>query len=757
VRRPRLPICAHLCHLRINSLRLRIHRPMSSADQKAPEIQLPPHFTHPRPVRCSQPPTLKCSEEIPRARSSPTRIPATPRIGFTPALAFAAAVCFALPNAHGEDPVEANARTLPTRATPSAAPKAPEPNIDHLTDIIVLASKGDPKAETDLGWAYIYGKDGVPTDLTRGFDLLTKAAKQGDGRAECSLASLYEFADGEKHNDAVALYWYKKAEAQGYPDAQEVLGDAFLNGWMGRPVDRAKARSCYRKAALSGVSSSDLRLAGCYYSGIGGPIDKGKALLWALRAAENGDTQAAWMAAEIYREGAGAKKPNLDLAWIWSAIADRAGLPSDELRKKNAELRKKLAADMPSAQRIKDDDLASRYQGLTAADACVLLPNLVGRPEVSIEPSSEYQKIELFDSAIALPVYIFGKGPFRFILDTGAPCSVIDSKLSKRLHLSSLGVHPSMGNREENENLVEADYAVFQCQARHGVFTEMAFGEIFWAGGMPIDGILGADFIGSCVVEIDYEAQTVRFLDANAYYHDPSLGAEFPLEFENGLPMIQASVGGLHHESIRVPVFIDTGNAGSLDLNLAFDREHHFAQLVPKTFPTHASTAYGTMQGRQGRLQSLELGPYQIAGPLAQCDGLVRESSPKGSLGSDDLRRFKVTLDYQHKRMLLEPNANLKKRVQRDWTGFEALPETPDSAVLRVVTVYPHSPASEAGLRVGDTLTEWNGDSGLKMTHTWFGPVEFSDSASSPDPKESSGKVERRGKIISFKLTPEPY
>ena len=463
-----------------------------------------------------------------------------------------------------------------------------------------------------------------------------------------------------------------------------------------------------------------------------------------------GNVEGELLAALLYREGAGAQKPDLDLAWIWSSIADLDGLESGEQQKTNADLRKELAAAMPPEQRARDDHIATRYRELTNAGASVLRPDLIGKTEIAINHSPDYNKIDLLDSTFTVPVLIKGKGPFRFIFDTGAPESIINASLSKSLHLPSLGVCPSLVKLEENESLVEADYSIFQNQVRHGVFTEMAFGEISQAGGRQIDGILAADFIGSCVVEIDYEAQTVRFLDADAYSHDPSLGAEFPLEFENGLPVIQASVGVLHDEPIRVPVIIDTGNAGPLDLNLAFDRKHRFAQVVTKTVPTVSSTAYGTMHGLQGRLQYLELGPYQIPESLAVCDGLVRMSSPKGSLGGDELRRFKVILDYQHKRMFLEPNANLKKRIQRDWTGLEALPETPDSPVLHIVTVYPHSPASKAGLRVGDTLTEWDADSGLIMVHKWFEPAEFSDSASVPPPKESSGKVKRHGKFISL-------
>lgn len=557
---------------------------------------------------------------------------------------------------------------LSPQAPPSAGPVAqsnPESvDLNHLTE---LAKTGEPKAQVDLAVACL--KSGTAEDYRRAFALFESAATRGFPAAEYFLYWSYHEGIGTARNDQLALNWCKKAAGHGCPPAQADLGDAYFRGLMGLAINQSKARGWYRRAAIQGVASSRLALVDCYYNGLGGPIERDKAFYWAVQAAEAGDARGALDAAVLYREEAGGLKPNVDLAWIWSTIADRKGLPSDELRNQSANLRKELEGVMTAEQRAKDDERAIRYR---VADA-VLRPDLIDRTKISID-SAEFNKFETLGSCIALPVYINGQGPFRFILDTGATASVIDPRLSGSLHLSSLGVFPDFAKVEKSANLVEADYAVFGIRVHRGVFVEMRLGEISQTIGKRIDGILGADFIQGAVLEIDYEAQTIGFFEAETYAHDASLGAEIPLEFWGKWPVMQVTLGGLHHEQITLPMAIDTGNGGAINLNEAFDREYSFAKLVPKAIPTNSTTAQGVMPGAEGRLQYVGFGGYEIPEPVVTCDRLVEVTIPAGSIGGDILRRFKVILDYKHKRMFLEPNANLKKGLQAEWTGFAAFP-----------------------------------------------------------------------------------
>ena len=77
-------------------------------------------------------------------------------------------------------------------------------------------------------------------------------------------------------------------------------------------------------------------------------------------------------------------------------------------------------------------------------------------------------------------------------------------------------------------------------------------------------------------------------------------------------------------------------------------------------------------------------------------------------LGLDFLSRFVVTLDLSAKQLYLEPDPNYKDDALK-WisTGYDAVP-TSDGKIT-VSGLYAPSPASEAGLKIGDEILEVNG------------------------------------------------
>lgn len=92
-----------------------------------------------------------------------------------------------------------------------------------------LAREGNVEAQTTLGrWyengAWMYD---VKKDHNKAVFWYKKAAAQGYGLAEYSLGSWY---DNYAHNYAEAIMWYKKAAAHDIPSAQIILGELYEGG-----------------------------------------------------------------------------------------------------------------------------------------------------------------------------------------------------------------------------------------------------------------------------------------------------------------------------------------------------------------------------------------------------------------------------------------------------------------------------------------------------------------------------------------------
>ena len=86
-----------------------------------------------------------------------------------------------------------------------------------------------------------------------------------------------------------------------------------------------------------------------------------------------------------------------------------------------------------------------------------------------------------------------------------------------------------------------------------------------------------------------------------------------------------------------------------------------------------------------------------------------------GLIGAEILRRFKVTIDYSRKQVLLEPNKHFREAYEFDMSGM-SLTSGVDFKTFKVRTLIENSPATEAGLRIGDIITAIDGKSTAKLT-----------------------------------------
>ena len=87
---------------------------------------------------------------------------------------------------------------------------------------VVLARRGNPKAQYNLGVLYSNGK-GVPESGALAFRWYVKAAEQGHVGAQFGLGSCYFLGKGVPINYVKAYMWLSIAEADGHAKAKNGL------------------------------------------------------------------------------------------------------------------------------------------------------------------------------------------------------------------------------------------------------------------------------------------------------------------------------------------------------------------------------------------------------------------------------------------------------------------------------------------------------------------------------------------------------
>ena len=177
------------------------------------------------------------------------------------------------------------------------------------------AEQGDAKAQGGLGELYYKGL-GVKQNYTEAFKWFSKAYKQGNAKAQTFLAQMYYNGEGVEQNYVEAFKRFSKAAKQGDLEAQHYLGVLYFKG-EGIEQNYAEAFKWISKAAEAGHSGAQSNLGNMYYDGEGVEQNYAEAFEWYSRAADKGNGIAMYQLGVMYRNGEGTYKDyNKALKWF---------------------------------------------------------------------------------------------------------------------------------------------------------------------------------------------------------------------------------------------------------------------------------------------------------------------------------------------------------------------------------------------------------------------------------------------------------
>lgn len=117
---------------------------------------------------------------------------------------------------------------------------------------------------------------------------LIAIAHEGDPYAMFQYAQLLEVGDQVDQDEKAAFEFYRKAAAQGQPEALFRVGKVLHDGLLGRTQDRPKAFEYYQKAALAEIPEATHNVGAMLVSGRGVKRDYSEGLAWLIVAAEQG-------------------------------------------------------------------------------------------------------------------------------------------------------------------------------------------------------------------------------------------------------------------------------------------------------------------------------------------------------------------------------------------------------------------------------------------------------------------------------------
>lgn len=333
---------------------------------------------------------------------------------------------------------------------------------------------------------------------------------------------------------------------------------------------------------------------------------------------------------------------------------------------------------------------------------------------------------------IVVPVKINNSRPLSFVFDTGDKVGIVDIGRAQEL---GLDLHGQIRIGGAGSDTLLGSYvrgATWKLQGfedfSQSVTLAIPLGRLAARFGHDFDGIIGSDFIKQFVIEVDYQARVLKLHAKDNFVYSGS-GESMPIQFNGqGHPLIEAEVTPRGGQPIKGKFVLDLGSSAALALHSPLVKEH---RLLESNHPTIRAIgvggAGGDSLGRLGRVSELKIGKFKIAGPTALFSqdkgGAFANASLAGNIGQRIASKFKVFLDYERQRIILEPASTFPDPFDQAQSGMALTTEGADFSILRVLDVLENSPASEAGLVKEDQILRVDDKSAPELGVTRLGEL----------------------------------
>ncbi|UCF79770.1 MAG: aspartyl protease family protein [Candidatus Eiseniibacteriota bacterium] len=318
---------------------------------------------------------------------------------------------------------------------------------------------------------------------------------------------------------------------------------------------------------------------------------------------------------------------------------------------------------------------------------------------------------EFISNHVVIPVEVNGH-TFKLILDTGMPVDgalLLGSEAVDGLGLEFIGKAPVMGpggGRVDSDLAMGVSFELPGVELTNQMILVMPPESTRSRHFEGKDGVIGRSLFSHFVVRIDYDSMKVTLTEPERFEYTGS-GRELPVRIDR-YPFLVCEASIVGDASFPLELVLDTGNGAASTLNIGAEEG---LVLPEKVIEYHTRSVGQEIIRLTGRIKRLQFGPYVFTNLLSSFRTSDHGPAPPweraGALGQEVLRRFNVVFDYAHSRIILEPNGHFDEPFEFNMAGIQFIRASQGG--FQVTRVIPGSPASDAGLRAGDYISQING------------------------------------------------
>lgn len=344
-----------------------------------------------------------------------------------------------------------------------------------------------------------------------------------------------------------------------------------------------------------------------------------------------------------------------------------------------------------------------------------------GRPRETrlSEPVSVPMNLDL--GKLTVEVMVNGRGPYKFLLDTGAGVTVLNQDFADELGLAPIG-ETRIGD-PSNPEAIAAKKVVLDSVALGGV-EFVGVGAVsfergsLYKGESPPRGVLGLPLFSDCLLTLNYPEKVVQLANKGLPAADDDKTV-LPFEYgEGGLPRFDITVGGS-----TFPTHLDSGAMGGVSVPPAFAEKLRFTgepvvvgrgRTVNSEFEIRSATLAGSVMIGTLVLESPRIGIHPVLKTV--------------NIGTGILKDCLVSVDQRNRRIRIVHAAALNSGAARAAAPMHAAGAYPSVVVrnpqdrprvgvilafteahARIVDIIPGSLAETSGLEHEDYIVAVNG------------------------------------------------
>lgn len=295
---------------------------------------------------------------------------------------------------------------------------------------------------------------------------------------------------------------------------------------------------------------------------------------------------------------------------------------------------------------------------------------------------------------------IFDSGGANYFTPSGARALLLHG--AGGLELGGVG-NQSLNGSIAGSSAISLGEAVLTGQ--HAIIGPLPFAAVRAERGLNVAGLVGAEFLESFHTAFDFDASRMTFSAFTGAASALGRVVVLPMLSDGQHAYVRAAINGV--EGIFL---LDTGDAGDITVFRHFANAHGLFRKRGVAYVGSGGVG-GHLAYSRYRAASFTLGgatmkliPVEVPDASA---GTFASRSVAGNIGLRVISRYDVCIDFRRALVTFVPNQHFVEPFFVDRSGFTL--EQTSAANFVVLSVVARSPATQAGLQVGDIIAAFAG------------------------------------------------